>query len=42
MLPKPPPILKGKEAEAFLKDAAEPPTEQQITIVKEAVKEFRK
>ncbi len=42
MLPDPLPILKGKEAEAFLKDAAEPPTKKQIEILKEAVRAFSK
>jgi hypothetical protein len=40
MLPNPPPTLRGKEAEAFLKDAAEPPTETQEKFVKEALKRF--
>jgi|GEM_PF-1811047 hypothetical protein len=42
MLPNPPPTLKGKEAEAFLKDAAEPPTEAQKRLVEEALKRFPK
>ena len=40
MLPNPPPKLEGKEAQAFLKDAAEPPTEMQKKFVEEALKRF--
>jgi len=40
MLPEPPPTLKGKEAEAFLKDAAKPPTLEQKKFVEEALKRF--
>jgi hypothetical protein len=42
MLPSPPPTLKGKEAEAFLKDAAEPPTEANKRLVDEALRLFPK
>lgn len=38
--PQTPPILKGKEAEAFLKDAAKPATEMQRKTVEEALKRF--
>jgi hypothetical protein len=40
MLPNPPPTLKGKEAESFLKDIAEPPTKEQKKVVAEALKRF--
>ena len=42
MLPNPPPTLKGNEAKAFLKDAAEPPTDAQKTLLEEALKRFPK
>jgi hypothetical protein len=42
MLRNPPPTLRGKEAEAFLKDAAEPSTEAQNRLVEEALKRFSK
>ena len=40
MLPNPPPTLEGKEAKAFLKDVAEPPTDAQKKFVEEALKRF--
>lgn len=40
MLPNPPPMLKGKEAEAFLKEVAKLPTETQKKFVEEALKRF--
>ena len=42
MLPDPPPILKGKELEAFLEDIAKPPSKEQQAIIDKALKEFRK
>lgn len=42
MLPDPISPLKGKEAKAFLERVAEPATELQVEITKEAVKRFSK
>ncbi len=39
-MPDPPPILKGKEAKAFLDDSKRPLTAEQIEVVKRALKEF--
>jgi hypothetical protein len=39
-LPDPPPILRGREAKAFLEDIAKPPTEKQLKIVARALKEY--
>ena len=38
-LPEPPPILRGKEAKAFLEDIAKPLTEKQMQIITRALKE---
>lgn len=40
MLPDPPPTMRGKETEVFLKDAAEPPSASQKKFVEEALKCF--
>jgi hypothetical protein len=40
MLPDPPPVLKGKEAKAFLEEIAKPPTEKQKEVAARALKEF--
>ena len=39
-LPEPPPVLRGKEAKAFLKDAKKPPTKKQLRIVRRVLHEY--